>query len=755
MTALLDRISLRGEAARDVLAVWLTITAALTYLDVPLRHSQLFAANIVLQASLGTLVITRLLRSVAPSLLLLCGPGLILGGALSFAVFQIAGRGQVGLIVTTLFGATAVIALLMSHRPYQSLESRWWMLGQLLGLAALAMSSEFPEMLPIVILFFALSFPYLQVRSSHGLLSLTFLMLTAIVVYISFRSRQEFWWAITDDYMFLETVKNHLLHESPFMPWGVTSFAHYHWLPYGWAGLLDLASGKSDPFVTLSQVMPITYSLALAASLGLIARELNRTHASSNFLLPVWTIVAVTKLDWAATGTAGTYAVLASVALLAVWIMKLREFFSVLLLLLIFAVILTLTKFTSTFAMIVVAVVMICRHVERRSSDMTWRASWGVLVRVMILPLVVLAVWVSSESITQRYKFVGVNSQLGQLATAGATFASLMLALNQLWLWVSIAAVLWVTLSKRELQHFNVRFDPGIFLIAAVAGIMFDVFITANSDNHKYLSGPMYFLASLAFFTPELLCATSDRHSKTEKVSYAIAAIMVLAGWSWSTFGLHRVVWDALGRIATPIPNLGVELAKFFTSDGRFLAAALALLGLLFAMVRGLRISIVTRPLMASLVIITVLNHLKPASESYKVPVSRSELSAYLGTPVDREIGEWLRINTSERDLIATNHLFGDWGGGVRQQAMAAWSQREFLVLGYGLEEQNNVARSNAIQLSRSFADQPDSVNCHLLSSARVRWFVIDYSLTTQRDWSMCGKERFRVANLSVLQLQS
>ncbi|MFZ9707215.1 MAG: hypothetical protein ACO3CG_05170, partial [Ilumatobacteraceae bacterium] len=92
MTAFSFRTETRKDSLRDLAAIWVTLTLTLAYLEVPIVNAPLFATALTLQAALGTVAITWLLKGVQPSLLLLLGPGLILGGALSFALFQLVGR---------------------------------------------------------------------------------------------------------------------------------------------------------------------------------------------------------------------------------------------------------------------------------------------------------------------------------------------------------------------------------------------------------------------------------------------------------------------------------------------------------------------------------------------------------------------------------------------------------------------------------------------------------------------------------------
>ena len=143
MTAFTSRTLARHASLLDLAAIWVTLTATLAYLEVPLVNAPLFATALVLQAALGTVVITRLLKGAQPSLLMLLGPGLILGGALSFAIFQVVGRGIVGVVASTLAGLASMTMVGRPLLPELQLIPRWWMLGQLVGVGMLAIASEF------------------------------------------------------------------------------------------------------------------------------------------------------------------------------------------------------------------------------------------------------------------------------------------------------------------------------------------------------------------------------------------------------------------------------------------------------------------------------------------------------------------------------------------------------------------------------------------------------------------------------------
>jgi len=147
----------RGVAGREVLLLAGVLAVVFAYLEVPVWNAVLFAVAVVLQAAFGTVVLTRLLTGLGSSLTLLLGPGLIVGGALSFAVFQLVGRGWFGIVAVTLVGGWSVV-LLSGAADWQMSTQRLWMIGQVLGLGALALTWEFGELLPVAVAFFFLGF---------------------------------------------------------------------------------------------------------------------------------------------------------------------------------------------------------------------------------------------------------------------------------------------------------------------------------------------------------------------------------------------------------------------------------------------------------------------------------------------------------------------------------------------------------------------------------------------------------------------
>jgi len=752
MTALLDRVSLRGEAARDVLAVWLTITAALTYLDVPLQHAPLFAINLVLQASLGVAVITYLLKGVAPSLLLLCGPGLILGGALSFAIFQVAGRGVIGVVTTIAVGVAATTHLLVSREPYETSAPRWWLLGQMVGMAMLAIATEFTELLPVAGGLFLLGFiNSVNARCPQWLRALlNIAVLAAICVLVPLRA--EFWWLVTDDYQLLEVISNHLASAGPFATWGVESFSRYHWLSYGWSGLLDVASGNAAPLVTLTRVMPFVYSVSMASSVIMLLHKLLRHDLLMWVLLPAWFVIAIGRFDWTGTSTGGAYSTIAALVLIAVVVTQSRsQCVKSLAIIFLFTLIVALTKFPSVFTIITLGFTYISTYtaLEYRHFLIRWTViGVGSLATTLI---VVAGVWTFGKLLDERIRFVSINPALGQLSALGRSFAGAVLVLNQLWLWFMLV-VLAASFFRSRQRNSEISWLASFAATTLGLGLIFELSLTGGTNSHTYFSNTMYFVASFAALL--LPIRPSDSQTRTRISSIAFLVTVLLIGLTWSFDDIAVTVWGAILNPLADSPELKIELLRFFTLDSRFGAViGSVIVGVIFS--RALRREQIFGMATLALVCLTFLNLIDQSYTDFSRRVPSSEVEAYFGSGDEIRVGLWLKQNSGASDLVATNLLYGDNGGSVSDLALAVWSEREFFVLGPSLGYRSSQARTDAMALSTEFAKSPTAELCDELMSRSVDWFVVDMSTVESMEWPKCASPRYSYEQLTVLSLSA
>ena len=754
MTALLDRVSLRGEAARDVAAVWLTITAVLTYLDVPLQHAPLFAINLVLQASLGVAVITYLMKGVAPSLLWLCGPGLVLGGALTFAIYQVFGRGTIGAGFSVSAGVAALLYILRHDRVWVSQSLRWWQLSQVTGMAMLVLSTEFGELLPAAALLFLLGFVNSSSRISGFFVTRTANLIGFCVATVMWALRQDYWWLVTDDYLFLEVVSRHITSDGPFASWGVNNFARYHWLSYGWAGVLDAMSGSPTPLVTLTRVMPFAYAFSMASSVVLILKQRRQILTSTSIVL-AWAVAAVGRFGWSGTSTGGVYALLAAAILLAVVTLELRSYrlrSAVLGFLMVIAIALTkLPSLFTVFLMSFSAIVILGTHTVA-DRFLGRIAKWTGLIAV--IPGFFAALWVTSQLLDERFAIASINPGLGQLSNLGVPFAAFTLMLNQLWLWIAVLMTVAAARKTKDSPDTTSRWLLPTVTLALCTGLLCELFISSNADAYAYFSGPLYFVASLAFlfFNPSDQSHFGGRARVTRHV--AAGVLFVSAGLFWGLPQVPRSTWLTVLNLLSLNPDVKVELLVFFTTDQRigavFLAGVLAVIGLL----RGHRITW-TGAWATALVVLSFTQLLPQSRAEFRQGLPASEIDTYFGSESERVVGRWIRNNTDSSAVVATNHGFGSVPPSLADFALATWADREFLVLGPNLDPVVTDERIKAVDLSAGFADKPSRERCDELRKFGIRWFIVDISLTATRDWSICTRQEYASGDFVVLEVDS
>ena len=752
MTAFTSRTLARHASLLDLAAIWVTLTATFAYLEVPLVNAPLFATALVLQAALGTVVITRLLKDTQPSLLMLLGPGLILGGALSFAIFQVVGRGIVGVVASTLAGLASAGLLVRSLAPETDAEPRWWMLGQLVGVGVLAITREFSELLPIAAALFTLGFTTSPRAQRSGWLVFWTSVTGVVGAVTSLLLRDDYWWLVTDDYLMLEVIARHLTIEGPFSPWGVNDFANYHWLSYGWSGLVDLLGGSPEPLLTLTRVMPIIYSLSMAASLTLLAKRLGSGHVTMMSIAGVWAVVAVGRFEWTGTSTGGVHAVLAAAIALSLNIRLGKSSISgAFRWLIIWFFIVVFTKMPSVFALVLSILTRFLEEVQTRKGGSIRSRVAHKIGLSLICFFVLLSVWAFGNFLDGRIRLTTMNPGLGQLSTFSQSFVAPTLILNQLWLWIFVGVALWQSTGVGGRANWKTRWLTITSATSLLCALILEMSLSGATNTYTYFSGPLYFFASLSILA---VGSTADSHLISDRKTLVLTSSLIVAGLLWGLHDFASSFWDVISQIVEIDDTTKIELLKFFTVDRRVGTSIFAVAALLVASFSRRRFASVMKSMSLALTVTALFGLAFQLHEEHPRSLSKDQVVSGLGSDQQRTIGEWLRRNTGSDDIVGTNYLFDETGGSVSDFAFAVWSQREFLVLGPQLGYGTTLARSEAFALSRSFAEKPTERNCAQLKSRGVTWFVVDERLTINRNWSQCTDVSYLVEDFVVLKFR-
>lgn len=763
MTALTSRSATLQGSVRDLAAIWLTLTLTLVYLEVPIGNAPLFATALVLQAALGTVVIVRLLEGAQPSLLMLLGPGLILGGALSFVLFQLVGRGVVGLLTATLAGIASAGLLLRSFAPETDQEPRWWVLGQIAGAGALAVAPEFTELLPAAVALFGLGVLARTTRlSRRAVLAVTFVGMCAVFPFVFLR--REYWWLTSDELTFFEVISRHLTLEGPFADWGTSNFARYHWLSFGWNGLLDVMGGSPEPLTTLTKVMPAAYTISMISSLALMLKLLHRNLMRFSTILLVWVIAAIGQWDWSSTSTAGVYAVLAAFISLGMFasnsgLLNLRT----VVLLSAFLPIIMLTKLPSFFVAVLciwmAAVIGLAK--TSRSVVANRMIYWALLLTA--LPGNLGGVWLLGRILGRgpggesNIQLRQMNPDLGQLSQFGPSFAVFTLATSQLWLLMIVVLIIFRS-SRQGSVNREIRWLTHSSTMSLLLGLIYAALLDAWSSDFVYFTGPMYFVASLGLL---VFGGVDDRHSGAthqSRVLPSAVVLMTLAGLVWMDVRFAEPFWDSVTRTVSGNTDLRIEILRFFTAD-RLFGASLA--AFVIFVIWGLKKRSINLPeaLLTSWLLALVLMAFTSLGLQFltdsRREVSSSEVIEIIGPSDVRDVGTWLRMNTRTSDLIATNYKLSEASFKYEGYPLAAWSHREFLILGFPTPE-TRATQEKWIQTSRAVKEFVTSGNregCQTMLNLGARWFVADLEHTSYRDWPKCATIEFSSDRFVILAL--
>jgi hypothetical protein len=742
---------LAHSPAGDMALVAGLFVVALTYLDVPFWNALLFGPSITLQAAVGVVVLTRLLKGVPGSLLLSLGPGLILGGALSFGIFQMVGRGTLGLVVVVAVGIGAV-AILISSTTWQPLSaSRMWTLGQLLGLAALALTWEFPELLPVAAAFFVVGFFTGDSPKVPRWLAWTVGVLASVAIALVPILRQDYWWLITDDYKFFEVLSFHITKSGPLADWGVGNWGTYHWLSYGWTGLLNVLGGNPETFTTITRVMPLTYSTALAASLILITSTLrNKFERLILITVPTWAILSINRLDWSGLSSAGVYAVIAATAAITILALYTNQTLTRRIgTYLCFTPIIALTKMPSIFAIALFILLAEATPLTKRLRPLTQTLTL-VLTGFACAGVIIVGLWLSS-GVIEDVKFGFTNPSLGQLAEADVHFVFYILVIQKLYVLVPIIIVMCLVLNNKlgtPMSRFLIGLCPGLFLATA-----FEILVTSHGNVYEYFSGPAYLVGSFALLVPSVTHKQGQQHDQVWPTLF-IAVLLIGIGDFWMGLHIYENVWNQLGGQLFGWSDLEIVLAQYFSQDSRVGAALAASLGFLVLVSLSSR---VRQKFLTSLLLATCLLTLQNYSFDTVSELSRirttDEIEANIGAVSAQTLGTWVRSITAESELLATNYLYDfQTGRPLTDFSLAAWAEREFLVLGPSFLFDFDSHISD-VEASIQFGAIPSATTARDLTKRGVRWFVVDKWNTNYVDWNRAWdvkyeNERFLVVKL-------
>jgi hypothetical protein len=320
MTTQITTRALKSVNGSAPLALIFLLWMAFGIFGIPAVNAFFTAVVIVLQCLLGIHLLCAIFPTFEFSVTGLVGPGFVVGSTIWVVPVQLAGSGaQLNFAV-----ALTLLALLIHLVRRSKLKIDWSITDDFLGISGLAfviMSNEWNQMIFVAILLLvALLIKNLLLLSTtqKTVLCWTLIAAAGISLLWGLQIQGPFWWIVTDDYSYYESLQIHLRDFGIWEPWGPSNISQYHWLNPAWVGQVSQIT-FADDWVTLTRVAPIVFSLAISATtIELIKHFLvSDVLKYAHFLMIIGCafLFLVLRIDFSGTSTYGVFAVAATTIL--------------------------------------------------------------------------------------------------------------------------------------------------------------------------------------------------------------------------------------------------------------------------------------------------------------------------------------------------------------------------------------------------------------------------------------------------------
>jgi hypothetical protein len=233
-----------------------------------------------------------------------------------------------------------------------------------------------------------------------------------------------------------------------------------------------------------------------------------------------------------------------------------------------------------------------------------------------------------------------------------------------------------------------------------------------------------------------------------------VVSITTIVGWLWVQDGISRPIWRVIGSGISGWDDQRVALAQHFSGDMRTgaIIAFVLISGVFLCFERHQR-DLLVPALLISLAATTFISEWNTSTFEFSRNRVDEEVERNLGTKEVISTSTWIRDNTNESDLIATNYLY-DYRTErpLTDFAFGAWSEREFLVLGPSFYPDFDSYKS-VFDVSNAFGAAPSATTMTTLANFDVKWYVVDRWNTKFTRWQnywnvVYENERFLVVKL-------
>ena len=593
----------------------------------------------------------------------------------------------------------------------------------------------------------------------------TLICSTAVISVLTFmaiaKNRPQLWWIKTQDFQFFESLSYSLAH------WGwrdqiyaTGNPVYYHWLTFAWTGMFTRIMNAPN-WLVLSQIAPPIIILFVILLLNEIFNNFSLTRIQKTMILLI--LLLLNDMNFESPSMIFSY-----LFLLAFLIVTAEFLHSEKLLPAIVAAMLggaSLASKSSNIAILAGGLIGIFIYGWKYCSiSLSKIISFIAICGTVLIAIFYLFYFSSPYSGNIELGFAGISrdfyGDLKYLPRSSFIFWSFIVVLN-LMIFYGLATL--VMMRQREMRSSIIFW---YFVCATPFSLLSLLVLYSVHQQEEYFYHSWTFIGSIMFLVyMAQFVIPRIRSSNFKSVAIRVAALVIIT--SCVNFFLHD---DRSGSVQA------IELRVIRGSLMIQLLAVFLVLALGEFMVRHKTLwsnwftSLFTSGIV--ILIISLNSQWISNQQQFLNEVTSSTHNDFmLGTTEDIQIGKSISSMTPEDAIIASNYFCdepcdisnyspnrADWSVGGEAMFLSVYSQRRFLVTGYGYMWQNVPPSQDVIKrmdISLRFGSQPSEETLRELLAYNVAYYVVDKTMTEINDWSQFGSIISSNNRFVLLQLKS
>ena len=625
-------------------------------------------------------------------------------------------------------------------------------------MSLLFLSQDYPWCFPVLVisLIFAFGFSVLASEKSHLDLLIKVIATTLFILVVFALTptlRGQYWWILSDDFQFFEAMQRSFSRFGLMNDWGTLNqyWYSYHTLAYGWIGNLDKISG-APTWVVINRIVPVIIAFFLSCSIVGLGQLFNISGTLiGRLVLSTYPFL----FFYSYTSPSSALGQIALVGIATYWIDNFKS--GVRLTAPVFGLSMIIVLFYTKMSNLPTAIVLLAILVAVRFIANRTQGGWigfGTLIffvgSILLMIFFVLLQPSNMNSLNFISPFGFAYERVGSLAGITSRlqryFVAVLILLRYLLLPILASWIAYLLFKNKD----------RILAIILPSMTVYTIFLSVLTGR-----GPngYFVLSSLNLIYILSLIVVAKVAIKFHSVAHFLLIIAIGActgvgqmklaerfnGGDFYNIALSSFLQS--GILTVLVLVIASEFSVRLRQNSRTSEVRIWLSRLLLCLVGA---SLGTG--------IIALRH-----PSHGPEVSVAESPLYIGNEAERDVGMWLKANTSNSSLMASNHfcqnscIGKNWYKERPETAgsnfiLPIYSERRFLI--QGTRFVGSTTRVGDLMATViDFAEDPSLLNVIRLRKLGVDFYILDLYSTTYRHWSTFGPPLFRNSQFLVFDL--